>query len=568
MNITMTTQKHLECVVIGYNDVPFARYESLMHSFGETSTAYRDLRFSFINLDGQKLNYVDLLNKAWDLARNDEQRIPGRGEFESGDIPNLAAAYLTWFLRRRGLQAKHINLFQLEKEKLKEYLDENPYCVAITTTFYVVNSPVNEMVEFIRSHNPQVKIVVGGPLVANHIRNYQAERLKAVLRDMGADYYVVDSQGELTLWQIVECLRNKGDISSVPNLIYFSGGELMRTRVLPENNSLDENYIDWTSFSNEELGPTIQTRTARSCAFKCSFCNYPTRAGALTLTSLDIIEKELDSMRALGVKNVVFIDDTFNVPFPRFKDICRLMIRKKYGFNWFSYFRCSNSDEEAFDLMAQSGCKGVFLGIESGSPAILINMNKAATVEKYEKGIRSLRQRGILTFASFIVGFPGETAETIRETTAFIQETRPNYHRFQMWYCEPGTPIQNQRDKFKISGKGFMWSHATMNSTEAMDQIERMFLTDKGSEWLPQWSFDFWILPYLLGKGVSFESVKKFMTPANRMLALEIARTPEREKIALQRKYKQEMVEALRPKLPGQIDHAEQPTVTATAYAK
>jgi p-methyltransferase len=137
-----------------------------------------------------------------------------------------------------------------------------------------------------------------------------------------------------------------------------------------------------------------------------------------------------------------------------------------------------------------------------------------------------------------------------------------------MWYCEPGTPIQNQRDKFKISGKGFMWSHATMNSTEAMDQIERMFLTDKGSEWLPQWSFDFWILPYLLGKGVSFESVKKFMTPANRMLALEIARTPEREKIALQRKYKQEMVEALRPKLPGQIDHAEQPTVTATAYAK
>lgn len=539
------THRQLDCVVIGYNDVPFSRYESLVRSYGENSTEYRDLRFSFIDLEGQRLNYVGLLNKAWGLARNDQRQLRGRGEFESGDIPNLAAAYLTWFLQRRGTEARYINLFQLEKDRLKEYLGENPYCVAITTTFYFLNSAVNEIVEFIRSHNPKVKIVVGGPLVANHARNYQGERLKIVLQDMGADYYVVDSQGELTLWQIVECLRNKGRISSVPNLIYFSGGEMVRTRVLPENNSLDENYIDWAGLSNGELGPTIQTRTARSCAFKCAFCNYPTRAGALTLTSLDVIEKELDSMKQIGVKNVVFIDDTFNVPFPRFKEICRLMIRKNYGFNWFSYFRCSNSDEEAFDLMAQSGCKGVFLGIESGSPAILANMNKAATVEKYEKGIRSLHERGILSFASFIAGFPGETVDTLRETTSFIQETRPTFHRFQMWYCEPGTPIDRERNKFKIDGKGFMWRHATMDSLEAMNQMEQMFLTIKGSEWLPQWSFDFWIIPYLLGKGISLESFKNFMAPANRMLALEIARTPEREKIALQAKYKQEMVAAL-----------------------
>jgi len=45
-----------------------------------------------------------------------------------------------------------------------------------------------------------------------------------------------------------------------------------------------------------------------------------------------------------------------------------LPFERYYGFNWFSYFRCSNSDEEAIDLMARSGCKGVFLGIESGSP--------------------------------------------------------------------------------------------------------------------------------------------------------------------------------------------------------
>src|SRR6185369_17679031 len=214
--------------------------------------------------------------------------------------------------------------------------------------------------------------------------------------------------------------KDGGQLSEISNIAYLEKGELIRTRVLPENNSLDDYAVNWLDFADERLGQTIQTRTARSCAFSCSFCNYPARAGKLTLASLETIEKELDSLARLGyIKNLVFIDDTFNVPLPRFKEICRLMIEKNYQFNWFSYFRCSNSDEEAIDLLARSGCKGVFLGIESGSPTILKNMNKAATVEKYERGIELLHQYGVLTFASFILGFPGETEATFRESVDF-----------------------------------------------------------------------------------------------------------------------------------------------------
>jgi p-methyltransferase len=310
----------------------------------------------------------------------------------------------------------------------------------------VLNFPVTEMVDFIRKHNQTVKIVVGGPLIANHTRNCQGADLKSALDDIGADIYVTDSQGELTLSNIVRCLRDEGDLDLVPNIIIARDGALHHTGKSPENNSLDENSIDWQAFPDETLGPTLQTRTARSCAFKCSFCNYPARAGALALASLETLEKEFDSMRALGdVENVVFIDDTFNVPLPRFKDICRLIIKREYSFKWFSYFRCSNSDEETIDLMAQSGCKGVFLGIESGSPSILKNMNKAATVEKYAVGIKMLHERDILSFGSFITGFPGETESTIKETIDFIKDTKPSYWRTQMWYCEPGTPIGELR---------------------------------------------------------------------------------------------------------------------------
>ena len=533
----------LDCVVIGYNEVPFAQYERFLRKFGEDSEAYRDLKFSFVEVEGKKLDYVGLMNHAYSLSAAGGASVEA---FKSGDIPNLAAAYLTSFLRRAGLEAQYVNLFQYEQEKLIEYLARDLLCVAITTTFYVVNMPVIEMVEFIRKHNPQVKIVVGGPLIANHVRNYHGPDLKAALDDLKADIYVIEGQGEQTLADIVGCLKQGGDLSSVPNIAYIEGGAVIRTKVVPENNSLDKNAINWREFPGEDLGHTIQTRTARSCAFKCSFCNYPTRAGALTLASLDAIRGELDSLRDLSVKNVVFIDDTFNVPLPRFKDICRMMIEKDYGFNWFSYFRCSNSDEEAFDLMARSGCKGVFLGIESGSPTILKNMNKAATIEKYAKGMEMLHARDIMTFGSFIVGFPGETEETVNETIDFIRATKPDYYRTQMWYCEPGTPIQNQRETYRIEGEGFVWSHNTMDSLEAMDHIDRMFLSIDDSTWLPQWSFDFWIIPYLLGKGISFKRFKEFMAPAHKLLALNIAFVPEHQKQRLQEKYVGSMVEAFK----------------------
>lgn len=534
---------NLDCVVIGYNEVPFADYERFLLTYGEDAEAYRDLKFSFVDLGNKKLDYVGLMNHVASLAKGDNGNSPVMDTFKSGDIPNLAAAYLTTFLRRKGFQACYINLFQYQKDRLIEYLEQDPLCVAITTTFYVVNLPVHEMVKFIRQYNSKVKIVVGGPLVSNHNRNYQGDALKAALDDMGADIYVVEGQGELTLAQIVACLKEGGDLSKVPNLIYFNDGTLTRTKTVSENNSLDENAIDWRGFPDEHLGPTIQTRTARSCAFKCSFCNYPGRAGALTLASIDTIEKELNSLRELGnVRNAVFIDDTFNVPFPRFKEICRMMIRNKYNLNWFSYFRCSNSDEEAIQLMAESGCKGVFLGVESGSPSILVNMNKSATIEKYHQGIEWLRKYGILTFASMITGFPGETTATVNESIDFIRQTKPDYYRSQMWYCEPGTPIENQREHYKIEGEGFVWSHSTMDSLEAMDHINRMFLTIKESIWLPQWSFDFWIIPYLIGKGISTGQFREFMAQAHNMLKLEIATVPEQQKRTQQKKFIQNMV--------------------------
>src|SRR5215207_2320021 len=117
----MNATKQLDCVVIGYNELPFQNYETFLRQYGEDSEAYRDLRFSFVELDGRKMDYVGLLNM---VTR--EAGVLGEGpgtaadEFKSGDIPSLAAAFLVNYLRQSGHSAGYVNLFQYEKERLKE----------------------------------------------------------------------------------------------------------------------------------------------------------------------------------------------------------------------------------------------------------------------------------------------------------------------------------------------------------------------------------------------------------------------------------------------------------------
>lgn len=505
-----------KAIIIGYNEIPFDNYLASLKLYGDNSAAFRDLRPNFFDIGGKPYTYVDLLNEV------------SENKYLSCDIPNLAAVYLCNFLIKRGIPAEYINLFQQEKEKLSQLLKQDPLCVAITTTFYVSYMPVIEMVQFIRACNPHVPIIVGGVLISNIFNGHEIDEFLFTLEDMGADMYILESQGELTLFNLLTALKEKKDLSLVPNLIYRHpvNGMVMNDRVR-EINSLDEEFINWEYFQHYDLGLTLQTRTARSCAFACAFCGYPERGGPLTSARIDTVAKELETMRALGnVKNVVFIDDTFNIPKGRFKELCQMLIDREFNFNWFSYYRCDHGDEEIIELMARSGCKGVFLGIESGSQQMLEKMNKRAKIENYQRGIKHLKENGILTFASFIIGFPGETEATIQETIDFIKGQKPDYWRTMLWYCDPLTPVyKNKKQEYQIKGEGFKWTHYTMSVNTAAERMNELFLQIDPNEsiWMPQYAFDFWIIPYLLGKGISLPQFKRFMHLANQAMVFEVA---------------------------------------------
>jgi anaerobic magnesium-protoporphyrin IX monomethyl ester cyclase len=95
------------------------------------------------------------------------------------------------------------------------------------------------------------------------------------------------------------------------------------------------------------------------------------------------------------------------------------MIIGNFDFNWFSYFRIKEMDEEAAQLMKDSGCKGVFLGLESNDDQILKNMNKNATDKDYKKGLELLHKYSIPAFACFLLGFPGESPQSVKKLSIY-----------------------------------------------------------------------------------------------------------------------------------------------------
>jgi len=166
--------------------------------------------------------------------------------------------------------------------------------------------------------------------------------------------------------------------------------------------------------------------------------------------------------------------------------------------------------------MAQCGCKGVFLGVESGSNEILKNMKKGAVIEFYKESITWLKEFGITTVGSFLVGFPGETKETVEMTQNFIENSGLDYYFIQPFYFLHHTPIFKRANSFGLEGEGLFWKHDTMDWREAVRYINEMFFEIKGSEFINP-DYTLWEYAYLISNGYSDDQFKNYRNEINNL---------------------------------------------------
>ncbi len=505
-------KKTIDCLLIGNNQMSFSKYVDYMSSMGDTSGAFRDVNLSFYKKDEVIYSARDHFNNYH--KKNNESLMT------YDNIFSATIAYLGTFLNKNGLSFDYINSFQEEKEKLKELLVNNEVrTVAVTTTYYVASLPILDVIEFIRKYNTDAKIIIGGPYLATQYEIMTSDSFRYLLRQLNADFYVKSAQGEAALAEIVKAVKAGSGYEHINNIIYHNGLHYTFSHFTEENNKLEDNIVDWQLFEDDFVDnprKMVMVRTVISCPFACSFCSFPSHAGAYRYLEEELFFRELDQIAKIDtINSVTFIDDTFNVPKKRFRNILNTFIEKDYDFEWNCNYRCQYATEEDVIKMKQAGCVGVFLGIESGSDAILKNMNKKSRAVQYKKGIELLKKHGILTYASFIVGFPGETEETIRETIELIETAKPDFFRIQLWYYDTMTPIHQKAEQYGLQNSQFEWKHNTMDSVEAANWIDYMHENVENSVWLPQNDFDYPSLFNLISRGWTMEQIKTMLSEFN-----------------------------------------------------
>ncbi len=498
--------RNIDCLFIGSNYMKLEETEKLMRL--ADSGSYREFNFEFVQHNQKLYSLAELYNNFR----------YGSNDITVGSIFSATIAYLANYLHNRGLTFDYVNSFREEREELIDMLKTcNIQTIAIPTTLYVTLQPILEIVSFVRKYNNTAKIVIGGPFIFNLlIEDNEAEEQANLFDRINGDFYIYSAQGEKALVNLINRIKSKSNsFEDIENLFYKQGTKYIKTANVPENNSLEDNMVDWTLFSSK-MKESILVRTSISCPFSCSYCEYPIRNGKYRTASVAAVERELNSIAQIDkIKNVYFIDDTLNFPPQRFKDILRMMIKNKYKFKWGSFFRCQFADREMIELMKESGCIMLFLGIESGNQMILDRMNKNATLDVFRKGLQLINEFEIPSTASFVIGFPGETEETINETIQFIEETKPTFYAMNLWYFSKFSAIANQRDKYDLKGSEYGWSHHTMDCKTAVGLMEKMLLTIKNSIHLPKYNFDNTGILNLFNQGMSIEQVKNLVSAFN-----------------------------------------------------
>jgi len=132
--------------------------------------------------------------------------------------------------------------------------------------------------------------------------------------------------------------------------------------------------------------------------------------------------EELWYLKKLGLNNIHMYADLFTVSRDQVVELCNLMITEKIGIKWTCNSRVDYVDEEMLALMGKAGCRLISWGIESGSEQILKHARKGAYPDKAERALRWAKKAGIMNWGYFIIGLPGETEATIRQTIDFAKK--------------------------------------------------------------------------------------------------------------------------------------------------
>jgi len=435
------------------------------------------------------------------LAKNNfNDKLADSLSYEKKDSA-AAGYYLEGHLKKNGYSA---TLFpNIDPVNLEILSKIDPLAICISTTMISTIIELKSIVLAIRRSYNDAFIIIGGCLVwksylfqAWYQKNVEDKDLynkfnsdyNCFLLSSLIDVYVVSPFGSEELIKVLK-QREKGksaDYANIPNLAYKSIlGEFIFTHRNVYSYDYENDYTRWDLVDN--LPYRIPLRSSVGCAFRCSFCDfwplYPKlcmRSSTSLMSELSLIKNRIaNSSHVPGF--LFFTDDNILFNHKRAIEICNTLINSKINKLWGGFIRAESISHENISNLKNSGLSLALVGVESGDEGQLNRMEKNTSISMLKNGIELLDSVGIPSLMTFIVGFPGETEETISNTIDFISgiEQQCSLLSYQLYpfFLSPLSKINSSplKENFNLTGSGYEWSHATLNSNNIPSYLLKIF---------------------------------------------------------------------------------------------
>jgi radical SAM superfamily enzyme YgiQ (UPF0313 family) len=245
-----------------------------------------------------------------------------------------------------------------------------------------------------------------------------------LMQRVQADFGVV-GEGDEAMQQLVASLTKGSDPAGIPGLLRKGSEDFILPSAAEKFSFPDRSFLDNQRYL--EQGGMANLQTKRGCPFHCIYCTYPLLEGCQVRVRpvAEVVREMKDLETKYKVDHIYFVDDIFNYPVDYTEALLREMIAQDVKMNWAAFVNPQFLTAEMTALMARAGCEGLELGVDSGSPKILQNYGKGFDVGAIERACSHCREAGLPFALYLLLGGPGEDAETLQETVAFMDRLQP-----------------------------------------------------------------------------------------------------------------------------------------------
>ncbi len=267
------------------------------------------------------------------------------------------------------------------------------------------------------------------------------------------------------------------DLQHIPGIAWRRGDEIFLNAPRPFLTDLNDlpiplhHLLPLNSYRMPMMkGPFTFIVTSRGCPAGCTYCiKHVSYQYSVRLRSPEKIMEELWILKGLGIHNIHMYADLFTVNRDQVVDLCKLMIEQNIQIKWTCNSRVDYVDEEMLKLMGKAGCWFISWGIESANEAILKHARKGARPDQARQSLLWSKQAGINNWGYFIIGLPGETEETIRQTIAFAKGLPLDIALFHIAAPYPGTPFFFEVVRENWFRPGTRWEQVDMDKETVLD---------------------------------------------------------------------------------------------------